>query len=162
MGEMGFIAEPGKLEITVTRIFDASPERAFRTFTNPSLIPQWCGPSYLTTTVESMDVRSGGGWRFVQRDPQGKIHAFHGVYHAILPPQRLVYTFEYEGEPGHVLLETVTFEALPDGKTKMVDQSIFQSVQDRDGMLGAEMEAGMAETMQRFAALLAKTENIEE
>jgi uncharacterized protein YndB with AHSA1/START domain len=70
-------------------------------------------------------------------------------------PERLVYTFEFEGMPGHVLLETVTFEE-QDGKTKLTDVSVFQSIEDRDGMISAGMEEGAVESMDRFAELLAK------
>ena len=147
-------AEPGKMEVVITRVFDAPRELVFRTYTDPKLIPQWWGPRVLTTTVDGMDVRPGGTWRFVQRDREGNEYAFHGVYHH-LSPERLVQTFEYEGTPGHVLLETVTLEK-QGNKTKMTDQSVFQSVKDRDGMLKAGMEKGAAETTERFAELLAK------
>jgi uncharacterized protein YndB with AHSA1/START domain len=111
------------------------------------------GPKILTTTVERMEVRKGGVWRFVQRGPDGKEHSFNGVYHEITPPERLVHTFEYEGTPSEVLLETVTFEERG-GKTILTDQAVFQSVANRDGMLKAGMETGAAETMDRLADLL--------
>jgi len=149
------IAEPGKQEIVITRVFDAPREIVFRAYTDPNLIPQWWGPKSLTTTVAKMDVKPGGVWRFVQRDAHGNEYAFNGVYHEILPPQRLVYTFEFEGMPGHVLLETVTFEEFED-KTKLTDKSVFQTVEDRDGMLKSGMEKGAVETMDRFAEELAK------
>jgi uncharacterized protein YndB with AHSA1/START domain len=138
----------------MTRTFDAPRELVFKTMNDPALIPQWWGPSYLTTTVEEMDVRPGGKWRYVQRAPDGGEHAFHGVYHEIKAPERVVCTFEYEGTPGHVLLETIRLEEA-DGKTKMIDQSVFQSVEDRDGMVQAGMESGATEMMDRLEALLA-------
>ena len=154
MPKTNLIAEPRKQEIVVTRVFDAPRARVFKTMTDPALIPDWWGPKYLTTTVEQMDVRPGGVWRFVQRDADGNTYAFHGVYHEVVPPERLVYTFEFEGTPGHVLLETVTFEE-QNGQTKVTDQSVFQSVKDRDGMLQSGMEQGAAESEDRLAALLA-------
>jgi uncharacterized protein YndB with AHSA1/START domain len=156
MTKMNLIAEPGKQEIIMTRLFDAPRELVFKAYTDPNLIPQWWGPKGLTTTVDKMDVSEGGVWRFVQRDAEGNEYAFHGVYHSIVSPERLVYTFEFEGMPGHVLLATVTFEELDDGKTKLTDRSVFQSVEDRDGMLKSGMEEGAAESMDRFAELLAK------
>ena len=149
------IAEPGKQEIIITRVFDAPRERVFKTYTDPDLIPQWWGPKNLTTTVDKMDVRPGGVWRFVQRDADGNEYAFNGVYHQIVPPERLVGTFEFEGVPGHVSLETVTLEDLK-GKTKLTEKSVFQTVEDRDGMLKSGMEEGVAETMDRLAELIAK------
>lgn len=149
MATMNLIAEPGKQEIVITRVFDAPRELVFKASTDPKLISQWWGPRGFTTTVDKMDVRPGGIWRYVHRAPDGNEYAFHGVYHEIVPPERLVYTFEFEGMPGHVLLETVTFEEL-DGKTKMTDQSVFQTVEDRDGMLNSGMEEGAAESMDRL------------
>jgi uncharacterized protein YndB with AHSA1/START domain len=153
MSKINLVAEQGKQEIIITRVFDAPPALVFKTYTDPGLIPQWWGPRYLITTVDKMEVRQGGIWRFVQRDGDGNVFAFHGVYHTIAASERLVHTFEFEGMPGHVILETVTFEEL-DGKTRLVDQSVFQSVEDRDGMLQEGMEGGAAESMDRLAELL--------
>jgi uncharacterized protein YndB with AHSA1/START domain len=150
-----FVAEPGKQESIITRIFDAPRESVFKTYTDPNLIPQWWGPKNLTTTVEKMDARPGGVWRIVQRDAEGNEYAFHGVYHDVAPPQRLVRTFEFEGMPGHVSLETVTLEDLG-GKTKLTTKSVFQTVEDRDGMFESGMEEGVNESMDRLAELLAK------
>jgi len=95
----------------------------------------------------------------VQQGPEDNEHAFNGVYHECLSPQRLIYTFEWEGMPGHVLLETVRFEEYEGGKTKMTVTSVFQTVEDRDGMLSSGMEEGAIETWDRFAELLAKTDS---
>ena len=121
--------------------------------TDPKLIPQWWGPRRLTTKVDKMDVRPGGMWRFVQKDAKGNEYAFHGFYHEVKPPESLVYTFEFEGMPGHVMLETVRFEEV-DGKTKMFDRTVFQSAEDRDGMVLADMESGATESNDRFAELV--------
>ncbi len=154
MSEPQFIAEPGKQDILMTAILDASPEIVFRVFCDPTLIPHWWGPAYLTTIVDVMDVRPGGSWRFVQTEPDGQTYAFHGFYHEVVPDQRVTFTFEYEDMPGHILMETVRFEALEGGKTKMIDASVFQSVEDRDGMLQAGMDEGAQESMERFERLL--------
>jgi uncharacterized protein YndB with AHSA1/START domain len=155
MTKTNLIAEPGKHEIRLTRVFEAPRDLVFRAYTGAKHIPQWWGPKSLTTLVDKMDVKAGGLWRFIQRDQHGTEFAFHGVYHAIASPERIVSTFEFEGMPGHVSLETTIFEALPDGKTKLTGSSIFQSVEDRDGMLSAGMEGGAKETWDRFAELLA-------
>ena len=98
-----------------------------------------------------MDVRPGGQWRFINRDAQGNEYAFHGVYHEVLAPERVIDTFEFEGLPetGHVTLETMKLEALPGGRTKLTTQSVFQSVADRDDMLQTDMEEGVNETHER-------------
>lgn len=156
MTKLNVIAEPGNHAITMTRSFDAPRDLVFKTYTDPKLIPQWWGPSSVTTIVDQMDVKKGGVWRYIQRAADGNEYAFNGVYHEIVSPERVVYTFEFEGMPGHVLLETVTFEE-QDGKTKLTDVSVFQSVADRDGMLSSGMEEGAVESMDRFAELLAKS-----
>jgi uncharacterized protein YndB with AHSA1/START domain len=155
MTRADFIAEPGKQEAITTRVFDAPREFVFKVVTDPNLISQWWGPKRFTTTVDKMEIRQGGVWRFVQRGPDGNAYAFSGVYHAIVPPERLVYTFEFEGMPGHVTLEIVTLEE-HDGKTKFTDKIVFQTVEDRDGMIKWEMKEGKVETMNRLAELLKK------
>jgi uncharacterized protein YndB with AHSA1/START domain len=149
-------AEPGKQEIVITREFDAPRELVFKAITDPQLIPQWWGPRYLSTEVDKMEVRAGGEWRFINRDARGNAYAFHGVYHEVLAPERIIDTFEFEGLPetGHVTLETMKLEALPGGRTRLTTQSVFQSVADRDGMLQGGMEAGVNDTYERLAELL--------
>ncbi len=155
MTKMNLIAEPGKQEIRVTRVFDAPRDLMFKAYTDPGHISQWWGPRNLTTVIDKMEVKAGGQWRFINRDQQGNEFGFHGVYHAIVSPERIVSTFEFEGTPGHVLLETAVFESLPDGKTRLTVSSVFQSVEDRDAMLNSGMEKGLGETWDRFAELLA-------
>jgi len=147
-------AEPGKQEGVETRIFDAPREAVFATLTGPDLIPRWWGPASLATTVDVMDVQPGGLWRYVQHDAAGNEYAFFGVYHDVTPPARLVYTFEFEGGPGRVLLETVTLEDLDGGRTKVTDKTVFQMSQDRDAALASGMREGAVESMDRFAEIL--------
>lgn len=157
MNKTTLIAEPGKQELFIRRTFDAPRELVFNAYTDPALIPQWWGPSMYKTTIDRMDPQSGGGWRFVQHDAEGHEFAFHGVYHEIARPELIIDTFEFEGLPGHhVLLQRATF-AEADGKTNLTVQVLFQSVEDRDGMIASGMEGGMDEGMQRLDRLLAKT-----
>jgi len=102
-----------------------------------------------------MDVRPGGVWRFIQHDADGNEFGFNGEYREIVPPERLVNTFEFEGMPGHIIIDTAMFEELPDGKTKLTVTSLFDTVEDRDGMLKSGMEGGAIETWDRLAELLA-------
>ncbi len=152
------LAEPGTQELLITREFDAPRELVFKAYTDPNLLPQWWGPRNLSTEVDTMDVRPGGQWRFLNRDAEGNEYAFHGVYHEILAPERIIDTFEFEGLPetGHVTLETMKLEPLPGGRTKLTVQSVFQSVADRDGMLQSGMEEGVNDTYDRLAELLEK------
>ncbi len=149
-----FIVEPGKHTVVIRRVFDAPRERVFKFVGNPKLLPRWWGPRDMTTKVDRMDFRRGGSWRFVQRDPQGKEHAFHGVYHDVVAPERYTETFEYEGMPGHVSLQTTTLKEV-DGKTEMTTVVVFASVEDRDGMVSSGMERGIRDSTERFVELLA-------
>ncbi len=149
------IAEPGQYEIMMSRVFDAPRDLVFKVMTDPRHIPQWWGRKNHTTLVDQMDVRAGGMWRYIERDEQGNEFAFHGVYHAITAPERVVDTFEFEGMPGHVMLETLTLEAQGDGKTRLTVSSVFQSIADRDGMLNSGMAEGANESYDRLEELLA-------
>ena len=143
-------------ELVTTHTFDAPRELVWKAWTDPKLIPKWWGPRRYSTVVDKMDVRPGGRWRFVQRDAEGNEFGFHGEYREVEPPKRLVDTFEYEGMPGHVLVETAIFEEVG-GKTKLTQSSVFQSVEDLEGMLASGMEEGAAETMERFTDLVTET-----
>lgn len=151
-------AEPGKQEIVIERAFDAPRELVFKAFTDPKLYVQWLGPRRLSMTLETFVPRNGGSWRYIHTDTDGHEYAFHGVYHEVLSPERIINTFEFEGLPekGHVVLETARFEELPGGKTKLTMQSVFQSVADRDGMLQSGMEEGVNDSYERLDELLEK------
>jgi uncharacterized protein YndB with AHSA1/START domain len=151
-------ATPGAPEILITREFDAPRDKVFRAFTDPTIYSQWLGPRELTMKIETFEPKNGGRWRYVSKDKDGNEFAFHGVYHEITPPERIIDTFEYEGlpEPGHVILETSKFEDLPGHRTKLITQSVYQSIKDRDGMLEANMEKGVRESYDRLEELLAK------
>jgi uncharacterized protein YndB with AHSA1/START domain len=144
---------PGTHEIVLAHEFDAPPDVVHAALTDPALVPSWWGPHGLTTKVEEMDVRPGGRWRFVQRDADGNEFGFNGVYHSV-EPGRVVQTFEFEGMPGHVMLETMTLEDLG-GRTRLVDKSVFQSVEDRDGMVASGMDDGASQSYDRLDSILA-------
>src|SRR6266849_2016996 len=152
-------AEPGKQEFFITREFDAPRTIVFKAFTDPKLYVQWLGPRKYKMNLEKFEPRSGGMWRYTHTDDKGNTFGFHGVNHEVLRPERLIDTFEFEGLPekGHVSLETARFEELPDGRTRLTIQSIFQSVVDRHGMVQAGMEQGVTESFERLDELLAKT-----
>jgi uncharacterized protein YndB with AHSA1/START domain len=150
------LTTPAEREIVTERVFDAPRERVFATYTDPALIPQWWGPRRMTTAVDQMDVRPGGSWRFVMREPDGQEIGFKGIYREVAPPERIVQTFEWEGMPGHVIIETVAFEDL-DGHTKVTTTSLFHTTEERDGMLASGMEGGLTESHDRLAELLAAT-----
>ncbi|MCY1154065.1 MAG: hypothetical protein MOP50_545 [Nitrososphaera sp.] len=109
-------------------------------------------------TLEKFEPTNGGSWRYIHRDEDRNEYAFHREHHEVTCPERIISTFEFEGlpEPGHVSLETTTFEELPGGKTWAMTKAVFQSVADRDGMLQSGMEKGVKDSHDRLDELLAK------
>jgi uncharacterized protein YndB with AHSA1/START domain len=149
------VTTPSDLEIVMTRTFDAGRELVFEAHTSCEHMKHWWGPRRYEITACDMDFRPGGAWRIVQRGPDGDEHAFRGQFREILPPERIVWTFEYEGFPGHVSVETLTLEDIG-GKTRLTTRSVFDSVEDRDAMLQSGMEEGAAETWDRLEAYLSQ------
>jgi uncharacterized protein YndB with AHSA1/START domain len=141
-------------EIMMTREFNAPRDLVFKAYTDPELIPKWWGLRDNVTTIDVLNVRPGGKWRYVQRSPDGQEFAFRGEYREVSPPDRLVSTFEFEGMPGHIIVDTTTLEE-KNGRTVLTTHSLFASKEDRDGMLASGMEGGAAETLDRLAELLA-------
>jgi uncharacterized protein YndB with AHSA1/START domain len=137
----------------ITRTFNAPRELVFQVCADPNLIPQWWGPRRLTTRIEQMDVRPGGTWRYVQQDAEGNQFVFHGAYQQIVPPERVISTFEFEGMPGHPVTEISIFEEF-DGKTRLTVTDIYQTVEDMYGMVESGMESGVVESNDRLAELL--------
>ena len=103
-----------------------------------------------------MDVRAGGSWRFVIRDADGTETAFRGTYREVTPPERIVQTFEWEGMPGHVSVETADVRGPRRPHAGRHDRRSSTRTEERDGMLGSGMEGGMNETYERLDELLAK------
>ncbi len=152
------VSLPSDREVVLTRNFDAPRELVFRALTDPTLIPNWWGPAFLTTLVIRMDVRPGGKWRFVQRDPDGNEYAFNGEYLEVVPPSRIVQTFEFEPMAGHISTETLTLEE-HGGITRMTIRIMFKSKEDRDGMASSGMEAGASESYDRLDKVLELLKN---
>lgn len=153
MTKLHVTAEPGQLDFTMTRDFDAPRELVFRAHTDPALLVRWWGSDDVTTIVDKMDARSGGEWRFIHRNTDGTENAFRGVYHEVTTPERIVWTFEFEPMPGKVLLETMSFEE-HDGKARLISTSVFQTIEDRDGMIAMGMAEGAEISLRRLDALL--------
>ena len=158
MKKTTIIAEPGKQELFIIREFDAPRELVFKAFTDPKLLVKWLGPKDLTMKIDKMEVKAGGSYHYTHADAKGNEYGFRGVIHEIENPERVIQTFEFEGLPekGHVTLDTARFEKLPGNRTKVIAQSVFQSVADRDGMIKSGMERGVLDSHERLDALLAQ------
>jgi uncharacterized protein YndB with AHSA1/START domain len=148
-------APPGVPQIVTTVDFDAPRMLVFRAFMEPDLLAQWLGPRRVTMTIDEFDPRDGGRYRYTHHDPEGNTYTFHGVFHGDPSLEGAVQTFEYEGAPGHVSMDTLTLEER-DGRTHVRTNSVFQSVEDRDAMVQAGMETGVTEGMERLETLLGK------
>ena len=155
MSEMQVTAEPGVPQVLTSRELDAPLDLVYRAFTEPDLLVQWLGPRKYTMTVDRFEVRDGGTWRYVHADDAGNAFGFHGVFHGTPSPDGIVQTFEFEGAPGHVSMDTVTFEE-QDGTTTVRTNSLFQSVEARDAMVDAGMAGGMSEGYDRLDDVLDK------
>jgi uncharacterized protein YndB with AHSA1/START domain len=151
---MQITAEPGVPQIMITSEHEAPRDVLFRACMDPELIAQWLGPRTMTMTIGRLEARDGGTWRFVHDDADGE-YAFHGVYHGTPSPDGIVSTFEFEGMPGHVCLETVTFEER-DGRTLLRQNTVYQSVEDRDGALRSGIEEGASDSVERLDDLASR------
>jgi uncharacterized protein YndB with AHSA1/START domain len=155
--ELKVTAEPGVPQVITERSFNAPRELVFRAFTEPDLLIQWLGPRRLKMVIDRFETGHGGSYRYIHRDDDGNEFAFRGVFHGEPSPDRLVQTFEWEGMPGHVSLDTATFEER-DGRTIVRTNSVFQTVEDRDGMVGSGMADGMREGYEQLDELLERLE----
>jgi uncharacterized protein YndB with AHSA1/START domain len=146
-------ADPKLPIIRMTRDFAAKPEQLFRAHTDPVLFAQWIGPNATDTRIEHWDARTGGSWSFVSTQ-DGTQYAFHGCFHEVRP-DRIVQTFTYEGEPDGVALETLRFEDLGDGHTRLHTQSLVDSFEGRDAWLASGMETGVNDGYAKLDRMLA-------
>ena len=143
------VTTPSDREILMTRVFDAPRDLVFEAHTSCEHMSNWWGPRRYQVASCEFDFRPGGAWRIVHRGPEGEEHGFHGEFRELVRPERIVWTFEYEGMPGHVSVQTLTLEE-HDGKTTLTSTSVFDTAEDRDGMLESGMESGAAESMDRL------------
>jgi uncharacterized protein YndB with AHSA1/START domain len=143
------VTTPSDREIVMTRVFDAPRDLVFEAQSSCEHMSRWWGPRKYEVISCEMDFRPGGAWRIVLRGPDGEVPGFRGEFREIVRPQRIVWTFEWEGMPGHVSVDTLTLEE-QDGKTTLTSTAVFDSVEDRDGMLESGMESGAAETYDRL------------
>lgn len=148
------VTTPSEREIRIERIFNAPRERVWKAMTDPALLAQWWGRGN-RLTIERMELERGGHWRFVEHSPEGT-HGFEGRYREVTPPERIVQTFEWDGMPGHVAVESMTLEDLGDGRTRLTTLALFHTTEERDGMLHSGMEGGMNQSHAALDALLAR------
>ena len=149
------VTTPSEREIVMTREFDAPRDLVFEAHTSCEHMTRWWGPRKYEFASCEIDFRPGGKWRVVHRGPDGDEHAFRGEYREIVPPERIVWTFEYEGFPGQISVETLRLEER-DRKTTLTATAVYDTVEARDAMLQSGMEEGARETMDRLDEYLAQ------
>jgi uncharacterized protein YndB with AHSA1/START domain len=148
------LTTPTDRELRVERIFDAPRSLVWRAFTDRELIGQWWGRGN-KLDIERFEPERGGHWRFVEHS-EGGSHGFEGRYREVVPEERIVCTFEWDGMPGHVAVNTVVLEDLDDGRTRIISTSLFHTTEERDGMLQSGMEGGLNESYDALDRVLAK------
>ncbi|HEX7005343.1 MAG TPA: SRPBCC family protein [Trueperaceae bacterium] len=153
MNRTKITAEPGKPTVIIERAFDAPKELLFRAYTEPELLAQWLGPRGYEMKVERLEARDGGRYRYIHTDPEGNEYGFRGVFHGNPNSESIIQTFEFEGWPGHVSLDSLWFEER-EGKTVVRTVSSFQSTEDRDAMIESGMEKGVVQGHEQLDELL--------
>jgi uncharacterized protein YndB with AHSA1/START domain len=148
------LTTPTDREIRTERILNAPRERVWKAMTDPKLVAQWWGRGNKLEIVK-LEFEKGGHWRYVEHSEHGP-QGFEGRYREIKPIERVVQTFEWDGMPGHVIIETMTLEDLGDGRTKIVNHSLFHTNEERDAMLNSGMAEGMNQSYEALEKVLAK------
>jgi uncharacterized protein YndB with AHSA1/START domain len=151
--ETTIVADPDVPLVRIVREFDAPVAQVFRAHTEPDLLVRWLGPRGLTMTIDHFDCRTGGSYRYVH-SRNGEDFGFHGSFHEVRQHERIVWTFTYEGEPDTVALETLTFEEIEGGRTRLRVLSVVRDFQTRDGMLSSGMDVGVNEGYDKLDELL--------
>ncbi|MBG0567293.1 SRPBCC family protein [Actinoplanes aureus] len=146
-------ADPKLPIVRITREFDATPEQLFRAHTDPELFLQWNGPDSIDTKIDYWDARTGGSWRYVSSRGDDEF-GFHGSFHEV-SPTKIVQTFTWEGMPDGVALETLWFEDLGNGRTRLRAQSVVDSIEGRDAWLQSGMEVGVNEGYAKLEKMVA-------
>ncbi|MDG4823149.1 SRPBCC domain-containing protein [Asanoa sp. WMMD1127] len=150
---MEIVAEPGVPQVVVTREFAAPARKLLRAHTEPDLLARWLGPDWLKITVDVLEPRDGGRWRYTHTDPSGERYAFFGLYHGTPTTERIVQTYEFDHQPGVVYLNIITFDERGD-RTVLRQNTVFPSVEDRDYYVRSGMEKGLRPSWDRLATLV--------
>ena len=147
---------PSDREIVLTRVFDAPRHLVFQAMTTPELLKRWFGPRGWSLAVCEVDLRVGGGFRFVLQGPDGMQMGMRGIYREIDAPDRTVHAEMFDDYPGESIVTTVLAEE--GGRTMLTATIAYASKEVRDAVIQSGMEHGAAETYDRLAELLALAE----
>jgi uncharacterized protein YndB with AHSA1/START domain len=140
-----------KLDLSITRIFDAPRSLVYKAWSTPEHLMRWWGPKDFAMQSAKTDFRPGGKWRTCFRSPEGQDYWAEGTYRELVEPERLVFTFAWQEEDGigSEMLTSVIFEDL-DGKTRLTfSQGVYGTVESRDSH-----EKGWSECLDRLGSYL--------
>ena len=140
-------------KLQIRRTFQASPDRLFAAWTTPEELKRWHAPGQLTVAVADVDLRMGGRYRIEMQEPdEGAVHKVSGIYRVVDPPNKLVYTWQWEGDPAEtqVTLEflsrgtgtelVLTHEGFADGDSRAHHEQGWTSILER---LGGQLPAAL-------------------
>jgi uncharacterized protein YndB with AHSA1/START domain len=144
---------PSDREIRIERTFDAPPAVVFEAWTNPDYVRRWWSTDDAPVVVCDIDLRVGGGWRYVTRTADGLEMGWHGTYREVEAPGRLVATEVFEGYPEGEAVNTMTLTE-HEGTTKMTVVVLHSSRDNRDGHVNSGMEGGMQLALDRLEDLV--------
>lgn len=137
---------PTDEQILITREFDAPRHLVYKAWTTPELIGRWWTANRGEAAVTEIDLRVGGGWRYVMVTPSGQEVVFHGAYREIVPDERIVSTEIYEAMPEAEAVNTVTFTEL-DGRTLLTLLVQHEDRKYRDAHVNSGMEDGLQDAL---------------
>src|SRR6478672_503538 len=149
------VTTPTDREIVLTRVFDAPRHLVFDAFSKPELLKRWFGPRGWSLVTCEVDLRVGGGFRFMLRGPDGTNMGMRGVYREIVPPERSVHMESFDDYPGEAQVTAVFVEQ--GGKTTLTATVLYPSREVRDAVIQSGMEHGAAESYDKLAEMLAAT-----
>ena len=144
---------PSDLEVKMVRVFEAPRTLVFEAHAKCEHLKHWWGRGNPLDC--EIDFRPGGAYRFVEHAPDGQQYAFHGEYRQIQEPELIVLTFEFEGAPGHVCVNTMEFTE-SGGHTTITSVTRFDTREERDEMVSVGMSVGAGQSYDALAAYLAK------
>jgi uncharacterized protein YndB with AHSA1/START domain len=153
--EAEIVADPNIPVVTITREFDAPKERVFRAWEDPELVKLWMGPRSTDMDIQLWDCRTGGSYRYAASHGGEEVARFYGSFHESRPGERLVQTWTWEGLPDTVCLETMTFEPLENGRSRIISVTVLDSMEAQAGMMASGMESGINEGYEQLDELLA-------
>lgn len=140
--------------IDIEREFDAPVAAVFDAHRDPALVKRWLGPQGYEMDIERWDFVPQGGYRYVHTNADGEAYAFNGTFHSVRENELAIQTFEFEAVPDVVAVESMRFDDLGDGRTRLRIHSVYPTVESRDGMVGSNMEQGLREGYERLDGVL--------